>query len=847
MPAYVPTVAELEAALKQLHNPEALRHSPLAALDLVHERVDALQRVTRHAQTQLPWIYGYELAALLRDRIERLHTPAAETHGEPTPRAATRPQLYAHILRLRYLDDRSWREVAQTVGLAAGHIQNKLKRPALQRLLGDLLDQRNTDPSTHLTSPPPGSEGAIWNGMLAAESDKPAPRAYLTNLPAPGEFIGRHAEIEHVMAKLRRRRMPIIEISGVGGVGKSALAKHIGWRALDERLVDGVIWLCAKDRALPIAGARATDSNAGLHSLTDLFETTARVLGASQVPMEPDARRRQALDILSSGRFPNGILMIVDNYETLQPEEQERIVSFLFEELPYPCQALLTSRHEEHRVIVQTLILPTKIQLERMSHEDAVACLDYFLSLHSPPLLTSLDVKEQIIALSAQIPLAMLWLLGQLRYAARSQQETIEEIWRQHGNAGALLSYIFDYSYALLDAQPGARAVLHALTAFAEPVAFEPLAAVAALPPADVEHALLLLQRLSLITRDQEAGRPRYGLLDLARSYVASHISDAWRHELLLRAGSYYATQALPDDRANITPLLEWALKEQQELALGLFDSLTTTRFVESDTQVQDCASYGAAIVAAARALGDDRRADWYEIFALCWPLVLRHDVLAARMTLERLLERAQRNGWHDNRALACSTLGLLFNDLGTAAASAGHDPGAFFETAAAFLRRAAALWEDLGRRDWLAVVMGRLGTVARQLGDYDRALDYYTWTAALYEALGNRVGHASVLGRRGYTLLQRYRTQGQGDPQEIERLLVEALQLNERLGNRWGIAANSLRYAEFLELQHQPERAHAYAVRAHALFEIIPEPHRARQAVHLVTRLQPLYRASDE
>jgi tetratricopeptide (TPR) repeat protein len=227
----------------------------------------------------------------------------------------------------------------------------------------------------------------------------------------------------------------------------------------------------------------------------------------------------------------------------------------------------------------------------------------------------------------------------------------------------------------------------------------------------------------------------------------------------------------------------------------------------------------------------------------LCWPLVLRHDVLAARLTLERLLERAQRNGWQDNCALACSTLGLLFNDLGTAAAGAGHEAGAFFETAAAFLRQAAALWEDRGQRDWLAVVLGRLGTVARQLGDYDRALDYYTWTAALYDALGNHVGRASVLGRRGYTLLQRYRAQGQGDPQEIERLLVEALQLNERLGNRWGIAANSLRYAEFLDLQRQPERALAYATRARALFEIIPEPYRAGQAAHLVARLQAYYR----
>ena len=50
MPTYVPTVAELESALKQLHNPELLRHNPLAALALVNERV------TPHAQPPLPWI-----------------------------------------------------------------------------------------------------------------------------------------------------------------------------------------------------------------------------------------------------------------------------------------------------------------------------------------------------------------------------------------------------------------------------------------------------------------------------------------------------------------------------------------------------------------------------------------------------------------------------------------------------------------------------------------------------------------------------------------------------------------------------------------------------------------------
>jgi hypothetical protein len=261
MPTYVPAIAELESALKKLHNPEALRQNPLAALDLVHKRVDAAQRVTQPTQSLLPWIYGYELAALLRERIEQLQLPPTP-HDQAAQRATTRPQLYAQILQLRYIDDRSWNEIAQIVGLAAGHIQNKLKRPAIQRLLGDLLEQRTT------TQDQPPTQATI-----AAHTDAPA---YQTNLPAPGEFIGRQAEVDLVLSKLRRRRMPIIEISGVGGVGKSALAKHIGWRALEEGLFDAVIWLCARQDHLTIAGVRSIAAREALRSLDDLLETAAR-------------------------------------------------------------------------------------------------------------------------------------------------------------------------------------------------------------------------------------------------------------------------------------------------------------------------------------------------------------------------------------------------------------------------------------------------------------------------------------------------------------------------------------------------------------------------------------------
>ena len=112
MPGYIPTVAELEAALKQLHNPEALRTSPLAMLDLVQERVPPAQRAPDMTARPLPWIYGYELAALLRERIDRLILETEAPLDSPGGRSATRPQLYAQILRLRFVERRAWTVVA---------------------------------------------------------------------------------------------------------------------------------------------------------------------------------------------------------------------------------------------------------------------------------------------------------------------------------------------------------------------------------------------------------------------------------------------------------------------------------------------------------------------------------------------------------------------------------------------------------------------------------------------------------------------------------------------------------------------------------------------------------------
>src|SRR5262245_9974469 len=356
---YTPDIYDLEAALKHLHDPEALRLSPLASLEAIHQRVVPEQRVSGERQAPLPWIYGYELAILLRSLVDSLDDRDEGLGAGEGRRATSRPRLYARILKLRFSQGLSWGEVAAEVGRVAGHIQNKLKRPALQMLLGELLRVRSVTPTTRM-----------------AEDVRP-----ITNLPPQGEFIGRRPELEQVLAKLRRRRMPITEICGIGGVGKSELAKRAGWLALSsERLFDAVVWLSAQESYLSLRRLQTVSASNVVRSLGDLLDITARVLGSDHSPLELAGKKRQVLSTLSSGRFARGVLLIIENYESLSPEEQQRISAFLFDELPYPSQALITSRHEEHHAMVQAQVLPTQVRLGRMSIEDTRSCLLHFLT-----------------------------------------------------------------------------------------------------------------------------------------------------------------------------------------------------------------------------------------------------------------------------------------------------------------------------------------------------------------------------------------------------------------------------------------------------------------------------------
>ena len=81
-------------------------------------------------------------------------------------------------------------------------------------------------------------------------------RETIENLPhTANEFVGRSAEVGHLVAELAVRRL--ITLTGPGGVGKTRLSVEVGWAALDA-YPDGV-WL--------VELAAVTDPDAVVHLL----------------------------------------------------------------------------------------------------------------------------------------------------------------------------------------------------------------------------------------------------------------------------------------------------------------------------------------------------------------------------------------------------------------------------------------------------------------------------------------------------------------------------------------------------------------------------------------------------
>ncbi len=396
------------------------------------------------------------------------------------------------------------------------------------------------------------------------------------NLPRPdyARFVGREAEL----AWLRNRLSPEdrawqIAITGIGGVGKSALALAIAHEyrekyktLLPEERFDAIIWISAKEEVLTAQGKEQADQPENvLRTLEDVYTAIARSLEREDItralPKEQDSVVKKALRAQRT-------LLVMDNLESVK---DERIKPFL-RNLPAPTKALITSR--------EWLDVADVWQLKGLSAVEA----DQLISEESSLRQVLLDTvqRQRIYDLTSGLPLPI-----KLAVARIAGGETFSAVERWLGDAkGDLPEYCIAGQAELARwRDPNVWKLLLACSLFdrAAGASRDALGYVADLSLADRDTGLTHLQHLFLINRTEA---DRFWLLPIMQRYCAYKLPEQRDKSFINRWVEWvlsflnenkFNTNAKPDqieklrkEYPNILSVIRWCRER------GLWDELTS-------------------------------------------------------------------------------------------------------------------------------------------------------------------------------------------------------------------------------------------------------------------------------
>jgi len=326
------------------------------------------------------------------------------------------------------------------------------------------------------------------------------------NLPQPDfeRFIGRNRELEEIHRLLApKTRHFVITIDGVGGVGKTALAlqvasSYVRTPQLHPRShrFSAVIWITAKKDALSAEGI--VPRHQRLHVLEDIFATVATVLNRRDVVSTPtDHQDEMVRYALTKHRT----LVVIDNLETV---DDDRIMSFV-KEVPAPTKVIVTTRHR--------IDVAYPIRLLGMSVSEASQLIQDEGTKKGIKLTG--DQVERLIARTGGVPLAIVWSIAQMALG-HSPEHVLTRLGSQNDD---ISRFCFDAVVEMLRGK-AEYTLLLALAYLGNNVDRETLGTTAGLPTLDRDEGLIILEKLSLVNKDNAI----FSMLPLTLAYCMGEL-----------------------------------------------------------------------------------------------------------------------------------------------------------------------------------------------------------------------------------------------------------------------------------------------------------------------------------
>ncbi|HXF85073.1 MAG TPA: tetratricopeptide repeat protein [Anaerolineales bacterium] len=486
--------------------------------------------------------------------------------------------------------------------------------------LEEMLARYGTDQPLHLINSVTMEKEAILRYTKKLESLTTSGKEQekskrLANLPRRPYFVGREQELQTILQSLHpSSRTFLIGIEGIGGVGKSALAIEASYRCIENDLFESVIWISAKESVLTLHGIEPIVPEA--KSLSDILITIGSSLGSPTIGnLSIQDQIKRAYQLLAR----HTTLLVLDNFESLSKDEQQDILNFL-RRSPITLKVIVTSRE---RVTEGQII-----RLQGLSFEESYALLEW--DARQKNIQLTKDQIRYLVELTGGIPLALLWVHGQIAVLGYSVTQMLDKL--SLDTSIPILQYCFNHSWNLLR-HPNEKRLLFILALLPEAVSREALREISGIEDDDsFEIAISDLLQLTLI--EHETDRDYFSVLPLTRRFIRSQFESDRKfiERAELRSAQYYVRllaqkskfeewrgyDELLQERNNILSVAQWCYKTIQRKQSRSTSLTKKTRHI-AEMLVQIGIQFGSVLW---------QRAFWYD------RLTLAHAALSAAKLL---------------------------------------------------------------------------------------------------------------------------------------------------------------------------------------------------------------------
>ncbi|WP_341718125.1 BTAD domain-containing putative transcriptional regulator [Micromonospora sp. FIMYZ51] len=766
------------------------------------------------------------LTPVLARRVRRLEEHrllAEEDHAAALLQAGATAKV---IQRLRTLVDkhplrqRAWGQL-MTALYRTGDVSGALD--AFQQARQALAEQTGLDPGPELRRL---HQDILHHraGPAPAEEQPPGRRPAQLPLAATG-FVGREPELallDAAVAATEPATVVISAISGMAGVGKTALALRWAHRVVD-RFPDGQLYLNLRgyDEAEAMTPAEALRSFLEALGVPD-----------ARIPVTTDARAglyrsllaaRQMLIVLDNARDTEQVrpLLPGTGHGAVVITSRDQLTALVAAERARSVTLDVLTDEESRR------LLRNWLGADRIAREPA-AVADIIEAASRLPL--ALSIVAARIAAKPAFPLAA--------FAAelRPRDSRLDAL------ADGDVRRVFSWSYRALS-EPAARLFrllgLHPGPDFTSPVA----AALTGVEPARVRSTLRELTRLHLLIEHQP---DRYTLHDLLRTYAAELVGesepDDQREAALHRLFDYYLHTGYPAARLlqpqwqPITPepplpasfatpptaretALDWFTTEHHVLVRIVrqaaefgFNSYAwqlawaVTAFLAPRGLWQDQLAVQEVAVSAAEKAGDE----------------------SGQALSNRLLARAAlRLGRHDDAETRLESALSLYERIGDLAGQAqvlhsrtelAYERGRPDE-AIAHGERALVLHRLAGTPAGEARTLNAIGYIQATTGDFHRAITHCTEALSILWKIDDHNGQAATLDSLGFAYA------GLGDHGHAAELYEQSIQLFRDSADRYHEAETLTRLGDVRLAMGDREAARSAWQLAVRIYEALDDP----------------------